>query len=598
MLDLHLGHRLDDVFARFPDRPATRERLDGEWVVQTYAELDAAVEQAARGLVTLGLEPGDRVAIFSHNRPAWTVADLACIRAGLISVPLYPSSTPDQVRHILADCDARGMIAEGEVELAKIAEVRDQLPNLAHIVTFDDVDDATAIRFADLDGPDDGELEHRRLLASPDDVATIIYTSGTTGDPKGVVLQHKAFVTEIEALEGAFDITPEDHSLCFLPLSHAFERGWTYCVLLHGCMNTYVTDPSQIAAMLAEVRPTLFISVPRLYEKVQAAVVETVSSSPSKKRIYDWAMRVGGRVQRANRKGKVASVFWRWQLPLADRLVFRKIRDAIGGPKTALAAGGAPLRQDVEEFFSSAGVLVCQGYGMTEAAPLISFNAPRDFKFGTAGRVMPGGEIKIGAESEILFRSGSLMQGYWNNPEETAQAIDADGWLHTGDAGYVDVDGFVVITDRLKDLLVTSGGKNVAPQPIEGMLKADPLFEQAILLGDNRPFLTLLVRPNLPRLEEIAKNLQIQWNNFEELLADSRIHQEFQRRVRELTSKLPKHEQIKDLRLLLEEFTTDNGLLTPTLKVKRKEVEERFHDVIEDMYARLADLRKRGSSQI
>ena len=406
------------------------------------------------------------------------------------------------------------------------------------------------------------------------------------------MLTHRGFTHQVDVLSRFFDITPLDHSLCFLPLSHALERAWTYVVLWNGCMNTYVPNARQVAEFMALVRPTMMVSVPKLFETVVSTAKGKVAGDPVKQKIFDWSLRVGGQMQRANRKGKVPSVYWRAQLPLADKLVLSNVREAMGGPKKVLAAGGAPLRKEVEEFFSACGILICQGYGLTEAAPLVTFNAPDAFKFGTTGRVMPGGQLRIGAEGEIFYKGPNLMDGYWNHPEATAACIDEGGWLHTGDVGYVDTDGFLVITDRLKDIIVTLGGKNVSPQPIEGMLLADPLIEYAVLLGDNRPFLTLLVKPSLPQLADLADKLHINYSDHGELLNHPEIVEAVRERIQTLTAKLPSHEQIRDLRVLLEDFTMENGLLTPTLKVKRREVEKRFAQVIDDMYARIQERRK------
>ena len=304
-------------------------------------------------------------------------------------------------------------------------------------------------------------------------------------------------------------------------------------------------------------------------------------------------MGVGAQSQHAYRKGRQPSAWLKAQLPIADKLVFSSIRDALGGPKTVMACGGAPLRKEIEEFFSAAGILVSQGYGLTEASPLVSFNSPGAFKFGTVGRVVVGGEVKIADEGEIWYRGPNVMQGYWNLPEATAAAVDDEGWLHTGDVGYVDTDGYLVITDRIKDIIVTSGGKNIAPAPIEGMILADPLFEHAVVLGNNRPFVTLLVRPSLPHLEELAERLQVRFSDAAELVNSPEVTEEIRRRVAALTERLPSQEQIKDLRVALEEFTMENGLLTPTLKVRRRQVEERFSALIEDMYAKVQERRAR-----
>ena len=595
----HLSVRLADTIARHGPRPATRIKSGDGWKVQTYRELGEQVTTLAAHLVGQGVRAGDRVLLLSNNRPEWTVADFALLSVRAIPVPIYPTSTPDQVRHMAADSGAVFGIVENDTLLDRIVPVWDQLPDLRGVWTFeptasrdDRVRDVAAVLADPLD-PDAAAAARTRLEeASGEDLASIIYTSGTTGEPRGAMLTHRAFTSELDSLDAFFEITPEDTSLAFLPLSHALERAWTFKVLMKGCLNTYVADARTVAEALVEAQPSMFVSVPRLYEKVFTTVHQKVASSPAKKAIFRWAMGVGAQAQHAYRKGRRPSAALRAQLPVADRLVFKAIREALGGQKSVMACGGAPLRKEIEEFFSAAGMLLCQGYGLTEAAPLVSFNAPAAFKFGTAGRVIEGGEIKIADEGEICFRGPNVMKGYWNNPEATAAAIDADGWLHTGDVGYVDTDGYLVITDRIKDIIVTSGGKNIAPAPIEGMILADPLFEHAVVLGNNRPFVTLLVRPSLPHLEELAAQLQVKVADARELPTRPEIQEEIRRRVEKLTERLPSQEKIKDFRVMLEEFTMDNGLLTPTLKVKRRQVEERFHALIEDMYAKVQEHRK------
>ena len=584
-----------DVVRQHGDRVALRVRDGDDWNAWTYTEFWQQARRLAAALIERGIQAGDRVVIFSHNRPEWTIADVAIMAAGAVPVPIYQTSTPDQVAHIVRDSGARSAFVEGADELGRIHW--DEMPSLESVITFDPVESSdervsmiTTVVDHDLDL---GVVDDRMAGLADDDLAAIIYTSGTTGDPKGAMLTHGGITSQIPALNELFKVSPDDHSLCFLPLSHAFERAWTFFVLSHGCMNTYCTDPRTVADMLVLVKPTLFVSVPKLYEKVYAVAHEKVAASAAKKKIFTWATRVGGQLQRQHRKGKIPSWVWRSQLPFADALVLKNIREAIGGPKTVMAAGGAPLRREVEEFFSAAGVLICQGYGLTEASPLVSFNADGEFKFGTAGRVMSGSEVKIGEDGEILYRGPNLMKGYWNQPEASADTIK-DGWLYTGDIGYVDNDGFLVITDRKKDLIITSNGKNIAPAPIEGQLLADPLFEYAVLLGDNRPCLTLLVKPSLPHLEDLAKQLHVAWDSREELFDHPQIVEEMRRRVGDATSRLANHEQVRDLRVLIEDFTQENGLLTPTLKVKRREVEKRFVEVIEDMYARINE-RRRGS---
>ncbi|HSN10833.1 MAG TPA: long-chain fatty acid--CoA ligase, partial [Propionibacteriaceae bacterium] len=418
-----------------------------------------------------------------------------------------------------------------------------------------------------------------------DDIATIIYTSGTTGEPKGVMLTHRGFAYQVDVLNDYFDLGDDDVSLCFLPLSHALERAWTYVVLDNGALNTYVPDPRTVPEALVRAQPTLLVSVPRLYEKVYLAAHDKVASSWLKQRIMRWALSVGAAYNRAADEGRAPGPYLTVAFRLADRLVLKNVRDAMGGPKKVLACGGAPLRRDVEEFFFACGLLVLQGYGLTETSPLISFPSPRAHRFGTVGRVVDGGEVKLGDDDEILYRGPNVMTGYWNRPDATAEVL-VDGWLHTGDVGRLDDDGFLTITDRIKDLIVTSNGKNVAPSSIEGLLASDPLFERTLLLGDNRPYLTLLVAPSLPNLEHIGRQLHLTWSHRDELLRHPAILDELKRRVAALTTRLASYEQIRDLRLLFEDFTLENGLLTPTLKVKRKEVERRFAQVVEEMYER------------
>lgn len=596
----HLAVRFAQTARTHASRPATRIKDGDGWKVRTYGQLAQRVSLLAAHLVEAGVEAGDRVLLLANNRPEWSQIDLALLSIRAVPVPLYPTSTPEQIRHIAADSGAVFAVIENAGLLARFAQIWDEVPAVRGVWTFEPTpgEDARVRLLADVahgtpTAEADAAAQARLAEASADELASIIYTSGTTGEPRGAAIRHRGFTFELDSLDAFFTITSQDSSLAFLPLSHALERAWTFKVLTTGALNTYVSDPRTVAEMLVEAKPSMFVSVPRLYEKVFTTVHERVAGSPAKQQIFRWAMGVGGACQHAYRKGRRPSALLRAQLPLADKLVFSSIRDALGGPKSVMACGGAPVRKEIEEFFSSAGMLLSTGYGLTEASPLVSFNSPRAFKFGTVGRVLEGGEIKIADEGEICFRGPNVMEGYWNNPEATASAIDAEGWLHTGDVGYVDTDGYLVITDRLKDIIVTSGGKNIAPAPIEGMILADPLFEHAVVLGNNRPFVTLLVRPSLPHLEEIAAQLQVKFADAAELANAPEIVEEIRRRVDRLTEKLPSQDRIKDLRVMVEEFTMDNGLLTPTLKVRRRQVEERFAALIEEMYAKLSEARDR-----
>ena len=609
-IESHLAHMFRATVANHGFRPATRVRQGGQWIIRTYAETGRRVAGLARAFVTPGLltedglQRGDRISLFAGNCPEWIEADLAGMTIGVIPVPIYPTSTPDQIVHIVTDAGVRVIITAGPKELDRILEARDQMPGLETVILINPADQVgdhdgltvlslEQVRQAGVSEEIQTVVEERMGQSCPDDVAALIYTSGTTGEPKGVMISHRAALAELQALDAFFDVTPADHSLSFLPLSHALEWGWSMAVIRHGCLNTFVPNPKTISAMLTEVRPTLFVSVPKLYEQVMSVAREKVSDSPAKLKIFEWSIRIGREWWQAEQEGRRPNVSLRARHGVADRLVLKAIRDAIGGPKTVLAAGGAPLRKEVEEFFAACGLLVCQGYGLTEASPLVSFNSPGGYKFGTAGRPLVGSQMTTTEDGEILYRGPNVMKGYWKAPEATAAAIE-DGWLHTGDIGHIDEDGFLVITDRLKDIIVTLNGKNISPQPIENSLMKDPLFEHAVLLGDNRPCLTLLVKPSLPQVEELAERLHITSMTGPEMLRSEELAEEIRRRVAEITEKLPHQEQIRDLRVLWDEFTTDNGLLTPTLKVRRREVEKRFTEIVEEMYARLAARRRAG----
>ncbi|HOB05515.1 MAG TPA: long-chain fatty acid--CoA ligase [Propionibacteriaceae bacterium] len=590
-MERHLGRMLRDAAAEHAARVATRARRGNGWVTKSYARLGHEVDAIARVLVDRGVEPGDRVAIFAVNRPEWSVADFGILTAGAVSVPIYQTSTVDQVRYVLDHAGVTVAFVGGQHEVDHLLSAAGESVRL--VVAFDPVT-STDPRVVQLDSllsdppsrASAEEIERRLAAGQPEDLASIVYTSGTTADPKGVMLSHGGFVDQIDSLSQFFDITPNDHSLCFLPLAHSFERAWTFCVFANGCLNTYCADPKTVGEVLPIVRPTLLCTVPRLLEKVYSVAHSNAAASPVKQRVFSWALSVGAKVQRTHQRGKRPGAVRNGQLALADRLVLHKIRDAIGGPKNVLACGGAPLRKEIEEFFSAAGVLVCQGYGLTEASPLVTFNSPRGFRFGSTGRVMPGGTVAISDKGEVRYQGPNLMLGYWRDEAASAEVL-VDGWLRTGDIGHVDSDGYLHITDRIKDVIVTSGGKNIAPTPIEQALMADPLFEQAILVGDRRPFVTLLVKPSLPDLEALGAKLQLTWQHATELAGHPSVVDEIKKRVAAVSDLRPKHEQIKDLRLLLEEFTLDSGLVTPTLKVKRSEVERRFAALIEDMYAKV-----------
>ncbi|OYO15979.1 long-chain fatty acid--CoA ligase [Enemella evansiae] len=590
----HLGQLLTDSVAAHPARPALRVRRGDDWEQTSYAELGARVATVAEALLRLGVQHGDRVAIFATNRPEWTVADLATLLIGGVVVPVYQTSTARQARHVLGDAGVSVAFVGGAAELDKVAEVRAELPALRTVIGFEEVAGAGGrtegyVAWRELIAQQpvkDPALESRMAAVTGSDLATIIYTSGTTGDPRGVMLTHEAFCFEIEAVRELFEITPEDQSLCFLPLAHALERAWTFVVLRSGALNTYLADATKVAEMLPLAKPSLLVSVPRLYERVYA-IARQRASSPAKRRVFDWAIKVGARAQAA---GELTPRL-RAELRLADKLVLSGIRTALGGQKRVLASGGAPLRAEIEEFFHAAGLLICQGYGLTEAAPLISFNSPQAFRFGTVGRVVAGGEVRIAEDGEICYRGPNVMNGYWNRPDATAETL-IDGWLHTGDIGGVDDDGFLTITDRKKDLLVTEGGKNIAPGPIEGELAADPLVEHAVLLGDGRPCVVALLRPSLEEARDWAAAAGVSAASDDELVAHPELRAELKRRADAVSDGLPHQEKIRAVAVITEELTMADGLLTPTLKVRRRAVEQRYAAQVEELYTQIRERKK------
>ncbi len=581
---------------------ALRVYRDGAWQTTTYRELDEISTRLAGALLELGLTPGDRVAVHAGNSPEWSMIDLACLKARLVSVPVYTTSTPHQIAHVLRDSGA-ALVFSGTPDL--LAKVDATLPLLA---SGDDAEqpqsrlrrvlmlgeaqadsgDHTTLAQLLADAPSEESLAERlAALAAevdPEDIVTIIYTSGTTGEPKGVLLPHRAYTHQLQAIDDRFDMRRGTRNMSFLPLTHAYERAWTYVVLANGMENCSVTNPKTVAEDLIEIRPSSFVSVPRLYEKVYAGA-HAKAGSGAKRHLFDWALRVGGMVAMRREAGLPVSRALAAQHAVADRLVLHNVRDAVGGPKNVMAAGGAPLRREVEEFFLAAGLHVYQGYGLTETAPLTTCNAPGATRFGTVGTPVPGSQVRIAAQTgEILVKGDNVMSGYHGRPDATAEAIDADGWLHTGDVGYLDRDGYLVITDRIKDLIVTTQGKNIAPGPIESALCADPLVEAALVVGDVRPYLTALIQPSFEELEGWARARSLPFSSVQELLALGEVEEYYDQLIGRVGQDAAKFERVQKFRLLDEPLSMDAGELTPTLKVKRRPVEHRYAHLITDMY--------------
>jgi len=592
MQDPHLGRLIHRKTNEYGDLIAVRYKEGDAWQELTYRAFGGKIDALARSLIAYGVNEGDMVGIFSENRPEWAITDFATLSVRAVSVPIYATNTAQQAEYIVSDARLGIVFVGDQNQYDKIKSFSGAHEHLRYIVAFDStvkLRDDDSLYFSDLlkRGGDDSykEIMEQRLNAgSPDDVATIIYTSGTTGDPKGVMLTHANFCHQIDAVDANFNVGPKDRSLCFLPLSHAYERAWSYVVFENGAQNNYLADPKRIIEYMQDVRPTAMVSVPRLYEKIYSTVFDRLEkASPFRKKLFKWAVVIGsdyGYAVRNNEAGVVLSAkHW-----LADRLVLGKIRDIVGGPKNFFSAGGAALSKDIEEFFFAAGLLVCEGYGLTESSPMITYNCPSAFKFGTVGKPVPLCEVKIGENGEILARGPNIMKGYYNKPEDTAATI-VDGWLKTGDVGIIDEDGFVKITDRIKDLIITSGGKNIAPQRIETLVGRDHYIEQIEAIGDGRKYVSALIVPAFAALETYARDQGIAFASREELVQKQEIIDFYRKRIEDQSGELAGYEKIKAFTLLPNEFTQEGGELTPTMKIKRKVVVEKYRDIIDAMYA-------------
>jgi long-chain acyl-CoA synthetase len=585
----HLVELIRRQIAATPDGVAMRQRVGTDWKAITYGALGRHIDAVASWLVDRGVARGDRIVIYGPNTPWWSIADLGIMAAGAVSVPIYATNTAAQAEHIVRDAGASVAFVGGPDQYAHLAAVRAGRGPIRTVVSFDpgvalDLADSCAMSVP-LSHPLSPGLAERAVAAGPDDVATIIYTSGTTGEPKGVVLTFANLLVQFDALDRYFDVSPRDKSLCFLPLSHAYERAWTFYILSRGAQNYYLEDPKTVIDAMQEVRPTCMVSVPRLYEKIHTTARFKVSrGSAARRRIFQWSVAVGSRYAHARKRGERIGPVLAAEHALADRLVLRKIRDIVGGPKNFFSAGGAALAEEIEEFFFAAGLLVCQGYGLTETSPMLTCNRPGDFKFGTVGKVIPGCELRIAADGEILARGPNVTQGYYNRPQDTADAFE-DGWFKTGDIGSLDEDGYVRITDRKKDLIITSGGKNIAPSRIESIIGQDYYIEQVAAVGDGRHHLAALIVPHFEALEQWAKERGITYDSLVQMVKDRRIKDFIGERIEERQQVLAQHERVKKFTLLHERFSQIGGELTPTLKNIRAAIAEKYAHLIDAMYA-------------
>jgi len=576
--------------ARVPDHPALSYKTGGVYRDIAYRELEQRVRDFSRGLVALGLQKGDRVAILSENCPEWVVSDLATLAAGGVDVPIFPTLPSGQVAYILNDSEARMIVVSDQKQLKKVLAVRSDLSYLQKIILMEPEgpeipEDTVAMEEVSAMGrqlnEDTGAYERRWQSIGAEDLATIIYTSGTTGDPKGAMLTHGNFLSEVEAIIDFVHVEERDVLLSFLPLCHVFERtAGYYCPISVGAKIAYCESLFSVQKNMEEVRPTIMLAVPRLYESIQERIRESGKQlSGLRRRLFESAMRL------AARAGESPSPLGTLKRLLFEPLVYKQIRLKTGGQIRFLVSGGAPLPHETARFFKAIGLLILEGYGLTETAPVVAFNPPGRYRFGTVGLPIPGVEVRIAEDGEILCRGPNVMKGYWKKPSQTAEAIDPEGWFHTGDIGEMDQDGFIRITDRKKNLLVLANGKKVAPSPIESRLKNSPYIAEAMLIGDRQNTVSALLVPAFDPLKRWARERGIEAADNAALTAHPDVRKLIKAEIDRLSNNLADFEKIRRFALLDRPFSEEGGELTPTLKIRRKFIQEKYRDIIQGLYA-------------
>jgi long-chain acyl-CoA synthetase len=593
-----LTEKLINAVERMPNERAIALRVNGKWEVASSGEFLRRIAGLSNALEQLGVKAGDRVGLFSPNRPEWHIADFAILGLGAADVPIYFNESPDRIVYILNHASVEVVFVAGEMQCRRLLECRDRLPLVRHIICAagpadlgDDV-----LRYETLvAATGDAAIAEYRLQAArvtPEQLATIIYTSGTTGEPKGVMLTHNNLSSNEETSVAAYRMSPADRAVSFLPLSHVYERVTAYAYLFHGVPVNYIERMEELPQAMLEVHPTLSAAVPRVFEKLYANILQKGGEAKgAKRRIFDWAIRTARDSVRWKAYGENAASGLRFRWKVADRIVYSKVREGIGGSFRAFISGGGPLSREHIEFFWAVGVPVYQGYGLTEASPVVSANHPGTNKVGSVGQPIEHVSVRIAEDGEILVQGPCVMKGYYLKPAETSAVISPDGWLSTGDIGRLDEEGFLYVTDRKKDLFKTAAGKFVAPQPIENLLKVRPLILNAVLVGDARKFIGALIVPNFANVEAAAHAAGRTFSSHEQLAADPWVHELIGKEVEHVNSKLAQYETIKKFALLDHDFTFDGGQLTYTLKLKRRVIAERYARIIDELYAEAPQLK-------
>jgi len=585
---------LNDIFFAAVERNLDRMLLyreAGKWLPITSRDFGRSVARTARALHAWGIRPLDRIAILSENRPEWPMADIASLLLGAVTVPLYTTLTSEQTAFVLNDSACRTIFLSSDQQLHKVLSILPQT-QIEKIVVMDPVEfngdlapfagKCVTMNQITLQGPEDlgPEIEAKARSIGPHDLATIVYTSGTTGTSKGAMLTHGNIASNIQCSLLGFNMRPGLISISFLPLCHITARHVDFAMLYHGVTLAYCPFLDRLPASLMEVKPSVFVAVPRVYEKIYAQAAQKAKGQP-KRAIFEWALSVGKHNKPEILAGRTpTSRSWK----LANKLVFSKIRQGMGGKVETFISGGAPLGRELAEWYADAGIRIHEGYGLTETSPVIAVNTPLNHRIGTVGKTLPNLEVRIAEDGEILVRGPSVFQGYWNRPEETKAAL-VDGWFKTGDIGNIDADGYLSVTDRKKDLIKTSGGKFIAPQPIENSLKLNPLVGIAAILGDSRKFPTVLVSPNFVALETWAQENNLPFTSRADLVANPKVQALYEGIVEGVNGNLARFEKMKRVLVVAEEFTPENGAMTPTMKLRRKVIEDRYRRQIDDLYA-------------
>lgn len=583
-----------DLSRQDPNKIAYYKKDQGRFVSVSRKEFQADIQGLGAWMRAHGVNVGDKISVYSQTNPQWFTADVASFSFGAIAVGIYDNLLEDVVEYILNHSESKGIFLDNETQLERVLAVKDQCPGLKWVVTFqpsDKVDnkfvfhwDTVLAEGKKLDEQAPGEFEKLVHAVKPEDIFTLVYTSGTTGMPKGVVLTHEAMMFVIKGSVQIIDISDKDVSVCFLPLSHILQRMVTYLGAYTSSVG-YFTTIKEVIEDLKVIKPTIMASVPRIFEKAHFKVVEGVkASSPIKQRIFQMAMDLGRQRSALLQAGKPVPGWMDALWNFYDKLVFQKVKANFGGRVRFFTSGGAPISQELMKFFHAMGILITEGYGLSETSAPATVNTPDAYRFGTVGKPLPGVEIKIAEDGEILIRGKGNLREYYKNPEATAEAIDKDGWFHSGDVGEFDKDGFLKITDRKKDLIITSAGKNIAPQNLENHFKVHPLIGNIMVVGERRNFLTALITLDPDTIGTWAKNQGLGNLSFHEIATHPKLIAAMEEAVKERNKELAKFETIKKFRILEEDFTVENGMITPSLKLKRKVVSERFNEAIESLY--------------